>query len=253
MRAAILLLPLLTSACREPNAPVEPVPVAPPRSESRALDSAPEAPNAAPEPPTRAVEDAAQPKPLGPARSGDAAARLWLPGESGPDDAVPEDRAAVLALCDGALQAGAVRVTTRRGDPDKRRVKGPCAAVALLEGVPGLAAGPVAPAITERRELSEVAVELSSELRLRSEARGEAGYAVLLDVRGQSWVLAEHASTDGGAPKLLWAGDLDADGELDLLVDVTPKYSVELVRLYLSSAAIEGPLAQVAERRRVVD
>lgn len=51
-----------------------------------------------------------------------------------------------------------------------------------------------------------------------------------------------------GVPKLIWAGDVDRDGELDLLLDVTWHYNLSHYALYLSSAAKEGELvAKVAE------
>ncbi|HEV2827932.1 MAG TPA: hypothetical protein VGW76_10050 [Pyrinomonadaceae bacterium] len=48
--------------------------------------------------------------------------------------------------------------------------------------------------------------------------------------------------------KLLWAGDLDRDGKLDLYVSVTQHYNVSERRLFLSSQADEGQLVkEVAE------
>jgi hypothetical protein len=47
---------------------------------------------------------------------------------------------------------------------------------------------------------------------------------------------------------LLWAGDLDHDGKLDLYVNVTQHYNVSEKRLFLSSQASEGELVkEVAE------
>jgi hypothetical protein len=49
-------------------------------------------------------------------------------------------------------------------------------------------------------------------------------------------------------PRLVWAGDLDRDGKLDLLFDASYHYNVSLLMLYLSSAAKEGELVgRVAE------
>jgi hypothetical protein len=48
-------------------------------------------------------------------------------------------------------------------------------------------------------------------------------------------------SADGFADEphfdIKWAGDLDGDGKLDLVVDLSRKYSVHLYRLLLSSKA----------------
>jgi len=46
---------------------------------------------------------------------------------------------------------------------------------------------------------------------------------------------------------LLWAGDLDRDGKLDLYVSVNQHYNVSEKKLFLSSAAGEGLVEQVAE------
>lgn len=43
---------------------------------------------------------------------------------------------------------------------------------------------------------------------------------------------------------LLWAGDLDRDGKLDLYVSVTQHYNVSEKRLFLSSAAGDGGLVE---------
>lgn len=49
-------------------------------------------------------------------------------------------------------------------------------------------------------------------------------------------------------PRLLWAGDLDRDGRMDLLFDLTDHYNVSRLTLFLSSAAKEGELVgKVAE------
>jgi len=46
---------------------------------------------------------------------------------------------------------------------------------------------------------------------------------------------------------LLWAGDLDRDGKLDLYVNVTQHYDVSERRLFLSSTAVKGkPMKEVA-------
>ena len=73
-------------------------------------------------------------------------------------------------------------------------------------------------------------------------------------------VLAEVAGTreqdgrmmlgDEASPALLFAGDLDGDGALDLLYDVTDHYNVTAPTLFLSGAAGAGELVHaVAEQR----
>jgi len=53
-------------------------------------------------------------------------------------------------------------------------------------------------------------------------------------------------------PTVVWAGDLDKDGRLDLLLNTSNHYNVSEMRLYLSSAAKAGHLvAEVASFRSV--
>ena len=55
-----------------------------------------------------------------------------------------------------------------------------------------------------------------------------------------------------GRPILLWAGDLDRDGKLDLLMDLTNHYNVTVYTLFLSSMSKGNNLLQkVAEFRTV--
>jgi hypothetical protein len=51
-----------------------------------------------------------------------------------------------------------------------------------------------------------------------------------------------------GRPQLLWAGDLDRDGQLDLLMDATFHYNVSDYTLWTSSGAPEGQLVRQAAR-----
>ena len=50
---------------------------------------------------------------------------------------------------------------------------------------------------------------------------------------------------DDAFTRLLWAGDLDGDGQLDLYLDLTDHYNVSQPTLLLSSAASEGDLVAV--------
>ena len=53
---------------------------------------------------------------------------------------------------------------------------------------------------------------------------------------------------DGGHPRLLWAGDLDTDGRLDLVLDESWHYNVTVTVLYLSSEAAPGSLLRRVAR-----
>ena len=47
-----------------------------------------------------------------------------------------------------------------------------------------------------------------------------------------------------GAPSIIWAGDLDCDGKLDLLMDLRDHYNVTEYTLFLSSQADEGEMVK---------
>ena len=55
-----------------------------------------------------------------------------------------------------------------------------------------------------------------------------------------------------GAPSLVWAGDLDRDGKLDLYMDLTNHYNVRDYALLLSSQAAPRQLVKLVASRRYV-
>lgn len=55
---------------------------------------------------------------------------------------------------------------------------------------------------------------------------------------------------DEASPSLLFAGDLDGDGALDLLYDVTDHYNVTAPTLFLSGAAGDGELVHAVAAQR---
>ncbi len=67
--------------------------------------------------------------------------------------------------------------------------------------------------------------------------------------RNNRQILVSHDRTAGeDTPSLLWAGDLDRDGKIDLLLDVSNHYAGRHYVLYLSSEADAGELVKpVAE------
>jgi hypothetical protein len=74
--------------------------------------------------------------------------------------------------------------------------------------------------------------------------------ARLVLVNGESRQILYTLQDCGNDPSwiLLWAGDLDRDGKLDLYVSVTQHYNVSERKLFLSSQANEGQLVkEVAE------
>ena len=52
--------------------------------------------------------------------------------------------------------------------------------------------------------------------------------------------------------RVIWAGDLDGDGKLDLLIDISNHYNVSSVALYLSSKAKSGGLVGLAAKLETV-
>ncbi len=67
--------------------------------------------------------------------------------------------------------------------------------------------------------------------------------------RDDRQILIQHESAAGeSTPSLLWAGDLDRDGQLDLLLDISNHYAARHYVLYMSSEADAGDLVKpVAE------
>ena len=49
---------------------------------------------------------------------------------------------------------------------------------------------------------------------------------------------------DEAMPSVMWAGDLDGDDKLDLLLDLTHHYNLSEITLFLSSHASEGELVK---------
>lgn len=73
-----------------------------------------------------------------------------------------------------------------------------------------------------------------------------------LEDKTRSQTLFEHPQIrDLGHPHLEWAGDLDGDGKMDFLFDISDHYIQTYLVLYLSSEAKEGEMvARVATWRR---
>jgi hypothetical protein len=215
-----------------------------------------------------------------------AAPALQLPGQFHGDETVARDGERWLALV--ADDAGARLRTTRvRVKPTHDAVldadDGPAtgrivesvagpggAAIAYVRG-PGLREGAVARAIAtelpttdglpaSRLHLGDREYTLTT--RCVPAATIADGYRCTIELAqgDRRQVLAEMAGTreqdgslllgDEASPSLLFAGDLDGDGALDLLYDVTDHYNVTAPTLFLSGAAGGGELVHaVAEQR----
>ncbi|HHO53287.1 MAG TPA: hypothetical protein ENK18_21050 [Deltaproteobacteria bacterium] len=140
------------------------------------------------------------------------------------------------------------------------------APLVLLRG-PGLAAGPVHVAQIDPRPLfpgDQQQLSLPGGEPLTIQSYGQAspnqhGALVLGDYRlvvrrarapEVELFPSSHLDKEGQVPRVLFAGDLDRDDQLDLLVDTSDHYNVSQLTLFLSSAAKGGAaLAPVASFR----
>jgi hypothetical protein len=68
----------------------------------------------------------------------------------------------------------------------------------------------------------------------------------------QQTIEAPARFAEDGVPTLIWAGDLDHDGALDLYMDLTNHYNVTEYTLFLSSSAGPGRLVHKVASKRYV-
>lgn len=182
------------------------------------------------------------------------------------------------------LQQAPITITTefdammdQEGQATGKRVKVPQEAepVLLVHGIKGLKEGRLS---TTKRKIPENMVEpgqsidleltgdksqISTKLEIsgsmitpegQSDRLPEDYEFTLVRTSGTGSVKQSLAKLPGitdGKPRLIWAGDLDRDGKVDVLLNTTDKYFVTDLVLYLSSAAKKGQLVgKVAEWRR---
>jgi hypothetical protein len=153
-----------------------------------------------------------------------------------------------------------------------RLVTTPPGAALLLSGVPRLSAG-AATTLSQFIDLGgekrEAEFRLGSRpyrIRLQSKEPNYCDAVIILTQGGRTQKLfdaAEPGATND--PALLvscdephftvhWAGDLDRDGRLDMLVTFSQKYSYHPRQLFLSSGARSGELvAEVARYERIAE
>ncbi|HEY9869253.1 MAG TPA: hypothetical protein V6D08_08815 [Candidatus Obscuribacterales bacterium] len=133
----------------------------------------------------------------------------------------------------------------------------------LVRNIPGCKPGPVptvfsssqrtagAMRLNERRRFNFGSKEYVLSVAGQGELMAKSGdtyinsYQITLTAGTTSQVLASHNDCNlgsGEGPRLLWAGDLDGDKKLDLLLDVTPHYNMMVLKLFISSRASKGAL-----------
>lgn len=193
-------------------------------------------------------------------------------GEEVPDDAAGRWFALVAEGADATLQAVDVRVTQEvdvivdaAGEMTGRRVDVSPAIdpVVLLRGIPNLRIGAVPTSLHRISVMPDT--PQSTHLGARSysfrlqcsdvqivQGQRHQECELLLSDGTRSQVLSPYAayfegdvrifSSEQEAPLILWAGDLDADGRLDLLLDTSNHYNIDEMQLYLSSQAGEREL-----------
>ncbi|MDV2996494.1 MAG: hypothetical protein N4J56_006148 [Chroococcidiopsis sp. SAG 2025] len=86
------------------------------------------------------------------------------------------------------------------------------------------------------------------QISVKERQNPETIYHALLVYSGKDSIFQEISSCcDDGSTALLWAGDLDRDGKLDLLIDISNHYHVSLLTLFLSSTNQNKLLEPVAQ------
>jgi len=128
----------------------------------------------------------------------------------------------------------------------------PGGAFVLFHGVPAISEHEVTPALWDDPNVDML--RSGEEVRLHL---GKRLYTIVLHESGPSHGTAEvelrdgersqtlfrmSGSGDGPHCEILWAGDLDGDGKLDLLVTLSDKYSAFPRQLLLSGSAHKGEL-----------
>ncbi len=130
----------------------------------------------------------------------------------------------------------------------------------LFSGIPGLEAGPVITSRVNKKEHLQINYHLKlnvgnaeANLIIKGKKKDKeyySDYSITLESGGvkQQLVYSRQISIDT-SPSLMWCGDLDGDGKMDLIMDTTTNYNVSDVTLFLSSKAKPGKLVkQVAHQ-----
>lgn len=136
--------------------------------------------------------------------------------------------------------------------------------VFLIRGLPELWRGPVKTVFFgyfQPRPSNGIALFVSNELMSqynlyvtgKESTETISDYELILSHQQTKQVLSSRNPTYTEAlPTLRWAGDLDGDGKLDILVDMTDHYNASETTLFLSSRAAPNELVKkVASHRKI--
>lgn len=130
--------------------------------------------------------------------------------------------------------------------------------VFLVKNAPALRPGVIKTILAERTSLSvgeSISLTLEKQhyqikfVSTSNDAKPAPGNAKVQVIReGITQPLFSNLSRDEGGFAILWVGDLDGDGKLDLYVNAAPHDNVESKRLLLSSKAGNGQLVREVAR-----
>ncbi len=146
-----------------------------------------------------------------------------------------------LALCGDRLVPV---IATRQG------VQPSCAASFLVRRVPRLRAGAVTPAQVGRLGTT-VAIRLGHErasvYRVLRAGHGSATVAAWPD--GPQAILHTSSQDQNGHTEVIWAGDIDGDGSIDIVVAVPGPGGMRILKLFLSGPARTVGVVEAAYTR----
>ena len=182
-------------------------------------------------------------------------ALIFQPGDGIFRESAPRQTEGWLGLyCNGtcALVPASLEYAVDARDEERlTAVSRPRDALVVFRDVPGVAAGPVARAPFELESLQwNTVMPLvlnGSKYELRITAKNQYLEKAVISLRheGVSQVIFRMPEfVDEAHVSLRFAGDLDHDGKLDLIMSNSGKYSYHPLQLYLSSAAKSGELVR---------
>lgn len=194
------------------------------------------------------------------ARDGEPWLALRIDGEGA---ALVATRLAVRAvedpLVDEAGERSGLEVSSADAGPALMYLRGETLQAGRIERAsfdPGGAAWPLAirfqgrPSRIERECAAQPraadAAQSQSQFDCAIVLHGAAGRQVLVEMSGYREAGGTLVIGDAAMPRLLFAGDLDRDGRLDLIFDTSDHYNVSRPTLLLSSLAAPGALLGVA-------
>jgi hypothetical protein len=137
----------------------------------------------------------------------------------------------------------------------KVTVAGMAEPLVVVTGVSALKPGKVITSTVNKKERFDVGEKLKLNVGtkestlavsgLKKSAEWRIGYKIVLECGGIKQTIYDRKQVaDSSFPSLLWAGDLDGDKKIDLIMDTTDNYNVRILTLFLSSKAKPGKLVE---------